>query len=105
MTSEAREVLTGVSWTHVLAVVAGAAREDGDVYHHFGSLFGFDQHRDIAATLGLVLPECADEDTVILTDEGREFVDRFGLRALTGRANAWDRGEVEPALRALRSLA
>ncbi|KMV13953.1 hypothetical protein ACT17_32755 [Mycolicibacterium conceptionense] len=79
----------GQSWTHVLAVLAGAARPDNDVYAHFGSLLGFNQHATVARNLGLVL--FSDDGTeIVLTPAGREFAERFRLsEAPAGRANYW----------------
>ncbi|SEP53608.1 hypothetical protein [Amycolatopsis saalfeldensis] len=83
------------SWTHVLAVVVGAARPDGDVYAHFGSLLGFDAHLAVAEELGLVLPApepiADDAPEILLTDAGRAFVRQFQLTKLpAGRANYWN---------------
>ncbi|MEU3767907.1 hypothetical protein AB0E55_22885 [Amycolatopsis keratiniphila] len=66
--------------THVLAVVVGAARPDGDAY--FGSLPGFGDHLALAQKLGLVRspPESVDDaPEVLLTDTGRAFFERFQL--------------------------
>ena len=83
------------SWPHVLAVVVGAARTDGDVYAHFGSLLGFNAHSDVAQELGLVQaapePLAADAPEFTLTDAGRAFVEQFQLAVLPeGRANYWN---------------
>lgn len=90
------------SWDHVVAVVAGAARSDGDVHAHFGSLLGFDQHLDVARRLGLVRaapgPVTGDAPEFVLTDAGREFVTQFRLTDLpAGRANDWSASMTEPA--------
>ena len=82
------------SWTHVLAVVVGAARPDGDVYAHFGSLLGFDAHLAVAKELGLVHPApepiADDAPEILITDAGRAFVQQFQLTKLpAGRANYW----------------
>ncbi|MDT8913524.1 hypothetical protein [Amycolatopsis sp. PS_44_ISF1] len=82
------------SWTHVLAVVVGAARPDGDVYAHFGSLRGFDDYLAVAERLGLVQaapePVADDAPEVLLTDAGRALIDQFQLTDLPeGRANYW----------------
>jgi hypothetical protein len=82
------------SWTHVLAVLVGAARPDGDVYAHFGSLLGFTVHLAVAERLGLIQdapsPIADGAPEFILTDTGRAFVERFRLTELPpGRANNW----------------
>ncbi|WP_410570576.1 hypothetical protein [Amycolatopsis sp. cmx-4-61] len=82
------------SWTHVLAVVVGAARPDGDVYAHFGSLLGFNAHSAVAERLGLVQaapePVADDAPEIVLTGTGRAFVEQFRLSELpAGRANYW----------------
>lgn len=82
------------SWTHVLAVVVGAARPDGEVYAHFGSLLGFNDHLGVATRLGLVraAPEPVADDIpeVLLTDAGRAFIEQYQLTKLPeGRANYW----------------
>jgi hypothetical protein len=82
------------SWTHVLAVVVGAARPDGDVYAHFGSLLGFNDHVAVAKRLGLVQaapePVADDAPEILLTDAGRAFVEQYRLTKLPeGRANYW----------------
>lgn len=82
------------SWIHVLAVVVGAARPDGDVHAHFGSLLGFNDHLAAATELGLVrpAPEPVEDDApeVVLTDAGQAFVEQFRLTELpAGRANQW----------------
>jgi hypothetical protein len=83
------------SWTHVLAVVVGAARPDGDVYAHFGSLLGFNDHLAVAKELGLVQsapePVADDAPEIVLTDTGWAFVEQFRLTDLpVGRANHWN---------------
>ncbi|MBE8524823.1 hypothetical protein ILP97_46345 [Amycolatopsis sp. H6(2020)] len=83
------------SWTHVLAVIVGAARSDGDVYAHFGSLLGFNAHSAVAQELGLVQaapePIAADAPEILLTDAGRAFVEQFQLTGLpAARANYWN---------------
>ena len=83
------------SWTHVLAVIVGAARPDGDVYAHFGSLLGFNAHLAVAERLGLVQsapePVANDAPDIMLTDAGRAFVEQFHLDQLPeGRANYWN---------------
>jgi hypothetical protein len=82
------------SWTHVLGVVVGAARPDGDIYQHFGSLRGFNDHVADAKRLGLIQdapePVADDEPEFVLTDSGRAFVEQFRLLDLpAGRANYW----------------
>ncbi|WET81601.1 hypothetical protein P3102_10460 [Amycolatopsis sp. QT-25] len=80
-------------WTHVVAVVVGAARPGGDVRQHFGSLLGFSGHLAVARRLGLVATSsdpAADGPEVTPTDGGRRFVEDFGSLALPlGRANNW----------------
>lgn len=90
------------SWTHVLGVLAGAARPDGDVYYHLGSLFGFGTHLAVASRLGLITtaapPVSEDAPEYALTDLGREFVAQFGLSGFPpGRANAWPEAVTGPA--------
>jgi|1185.fasta_scaffold837727_2 hypothetical protein len=82
------------SWTHVLAVVVGAARPDRDASAHFGSLLGFNDHLAVAERLGLVQtapePVADNAPEVLLTDAGRAFVEEYRLTNLPeGRANYW----------------
>ncbi|MFI6031642.1 hypothetical protein [Amycolatopsis magusensis] len=82
------------SWTHVLAVLVGAARPDGDVYAHFDSLRGFPDHLAVAQRLNLVRdaaePVADDDPEVVPTDAGRAFIEQFRLTELPeGRANYW----------------
>jgi hypothetical protein len=65
-----------LSPTHVLAIIKGAARPDGDITAHFGSLLGISEHLDAALRLGLVserLSDPADPEapTVLLTGRAR----------------------------------
>lgn len=81
-------------WTHVLAVLVGAARPDGDVYAHFGSTLAFTEHLAVTKRLGLIRdapgPVADDAPEFVLTDSGRAFVERFRLTELpAGRANNW----------------
>jgi hypothetical protein len=83
------------SWTHVFAVIVGAARPDGDVYAHFGSLLGVNAHLSVAQELALVQaapePLAGDASEIVLTDAGRAFVEQFQLAELpAGRANYWN---------------
>ena len=83
------------SWIHVLAVIVGAARPDGDAHAHFGSLRGFDAHLSVATSLGLVQPApepvADDAPEILLTDAGRAFVEQFQLTQLPEiRANYWN---------------
>ncbi|MGI6797729.1 hypothetical protein [Gordonia sihwensis] len=87
---------------HVLAVVVGAARDDRDVYRHFGSILGFDTHARDAVRAGLV--EC-DGELWGLTEAGQAFVAEFPeVLALQGRANSWDERPLGLALKSLGDL-